>query len=61
MSACQLKNADIGQPEPLPSLSPDKQGINFALYSEHASAVALEILISEDNSLHKIKLDPAQN
>ena len=62
MSACQFDNADIGRPYPLgPSLGPDKKGINFALYSEHASAVALEIFNSEDNSLHEIKLDPGQN
>lgn len=54
--------SQAGRPEPLgPSLGPDKKGINFALYSEHASAVALEIFNSEDKSLHEIKLDPGQN
>ena len=62
MSAIRLKDAGVGSPEPLgPSLGPDKKGINFALYSEHASAVALELFNSEDNSLHEIKLDPDQN
>ncbi|DBB13019.1 hypothetical protein WJX82_006993 [Trebouxia sp. C0006] len=51
-----------GTPEPLgPSLGPSQKGINFALYSEHASAVALEIYTEEDHSVHEIMLDPTQH
>lgn len=56
----QFTNA--GTPEPLgPSLGPSKKGVNFALYSEHATAVALEIFTEEDNSVHEIMLDPKKH
>ena len=51
-----------GTPAPLgPSLGPSRKGINFALYSEHASAVALEIYTEEDHSVHEIMLDPSEH
>lgn len=47
-----------GKAEPLgPSPGPSKQGINFALYSEHASGVSLCIFGEEDGELHEITLD----
>lgn len=35
--------------------------MNFALYSEHASAVALEIYNDEDNSVVEFNLDASEN
>lgn len=47
-----------GSSEPLgPSPGPSGKSVNFALYSEHASAVALEIYNDEDNSVMELNLD----
>ena len=50
-----------GVPEPLgPSPGPSGTGVNFALYSEHASAVALEIYDDEDHSVREFNLDASK-
>ncbi|KAL3138098.1 Isoamylase 3, chloroplastic [Trebouxia sp. C0009 RCD-2024] len=47
-----------GSSEPLgPSPGPSGKSVNFALYSEHASAVALEIYNDEDSSVMELNLD----
>ena len=68
MSACkqttaatQLVECDSGSPEPLgPSPGPSGNSVNFALYSEHASEVALEIYNDEDNSVMELNLDASK-
>lgn len=57
----QLVGGIAGSSHPLgPSPSPSGKSVNFALYSEHASAVALEIYNDEDNSVMELNLDASK-
>lgn len=60
-SSAQRVEHDSGSAAPLgPSPGPSGNSVNFALYSEHASVVALEIYNDEDNSVMELNLDASK-
>jgi len=57
-----LHNVQYGQPYPL-GATPSKEGINFSIFSQHATAVKLFLYDADNNTppFQTINLDPEQN
>lgn len=59
-----INQSCTGSPQPLgpsPLSSSSESGVNFALFSQHASRVTLELFDQDGNHIRSISLDPHNN